>query len=630
MAYTEDKKGTGLDALTGAQVTSLDVFLVSDESDSGNLKKVAQSEMLEALDVTASAAEINILDGATLSTAELNQLDGVTLSGNNTGDETTSSIKSKLGISVLSGDNTGDQDLSSYATKAYADALVVGLIDDRGNYDASGNTFPASGGSGTAGAVLKGDLWTISVAGTLGGNAVTAGDLIRALVDSPAQTSSNWAITENNIGYVAENASNKDTDGTLSANSDTKYASQKATKTYADSKVDNTAYDASTWNGVTDKAPSKDAVRDKFASIDSTLSGLSGSLEVLNAATLSSTQNDYATGMNTSANILTIIPIIPSSSFKFTGFDATGVENGKRIRFYNQSDRLTSSGRIILFERLFSGSGSAATNRIMFPLYNGMPLILTPDSYVDFEYRTFDDYWHFVGASEWGNPNMFFDCYSDCHVNAPFIPTTATAGTVAANSGSILSNTTQKTIGTMLHTITTNAGRAYLGTQASAMYFGGYCALGMARVQFGALADATDDYVSYNLFTDASGGAPVDQIAFVYNRSQSTDWRTSTINNSTENIKTVTGFTPSTTVFQYIGAFVNGDSTNVDFFYSADGDTWTFATSHQSTETSPTNIPTGTSRTLGFMTGFSKTAGSGSKTMNTDWLGYKLMMKRGV
>jgi hypothetical protein len=37
-------------------------------------------------------------------------------SGINTGDETTSSIKSKLGIITLSGSNTGDQDLSSYAT----------------------------------------------------------------------------------------------------------------------------------------------------------------------------------------------------------------------------------------------------------------------------------------------------------------------------------------------------------------------------------------------------------------------------------------------------------------------------------------------------------------------------------
>lgn len=101
------------------------------------------------------------------------------------------------------------------AVKVYTDTAIssatVGLLDDRGNYDASVNTYPATGGSGTAGAVLKGDLWTISVAGTLGGNAVTAGDVVRALIDTPAQIAANWAIGENNFGYVAENSANKAT-----------------------------------------------------------------------------------------------------------------------------------------------------------------------------------------------------------------------------------------------------------------------------------------------------------------------------------------------------------------------------------------------------------------------------------
>lgn len=98
-------------------------------------------------------------------------------------------------------------DISSvYATKAYADGLVVGLLDDRGNFDASSNTFPAAGGSGSAGAILKGDLWTISVAGTLGGTSVTPGDIVRALTDTPGQTASNWAVSETNIGYAALNA----------------------------------------------------------------------------------------------------------------------------------------------------------------------------------------------------------------------------------------------------------------------------------------------------------------------------------------------------------------------------------------------------------------------------------------
>ncbi|MDZ4726212.1 MAG: phage tail protein [Leptospira sp.] len=88
-------------------------------------------------------------------------------------------------------------------------AASVGFLKDRGNYDASSNLFPSTGGSGPSGTIEKGNLWTISVAGTLGGTAVTIGDVVRSLVDSPGQTSSNWAIGENNFGYVAENSANK-------------------------------------------------------------------------------------------------------------------------------------------------------------------------------------------------------------------------------------------------------------------------------------------------------------------------------------------------------------------------------------------------------------------------------------
>jgi hypothetical protein len=100
------------------------------------------------------------------------------------------------------------------AAEAYADGLVVGLWDDRGNYDPTATSdYPASGGSGTAGAILKGDIWTVSVAGTISGNTVNIGDVVRALVDTPGLTDANWAIGENNIGYVPENVANKDATG---------------------------------------------------------------------------------------------------------------------------------------------------------------------------------------------------------------------------------------------------------------------------------------------------------------------------------------------------------------------------------------------------------------------------------
>lgn len=117
------------------------------------------------------------------------------------------------------------------AAKAYADSLVVGLWDDRGNFDASVDAYPSSGGSGTAGAILKGDIWTVSnlAGGTMPtGQVVNKGDTIRALVDTPGNTQANWAIGENNIGYVPENSANKSTDVNADQASNTKYTSVKA------------------------------------------------------------------------------------------------------------------------------------------------------------------------------------------------------------------------------------------------------------------------------------------------------------------------------------------------------------------------------------------------------------------
>jgi hypothetical protein len=126
------------------------------------------------------------------------------------------------------------------AVKDYADGIVVGLLDDRGNYDASSNLFPSTGGSGVAGAVLKGDLWYISVTGTLGGVSVPVGASVRALVDTPAQTSGNWSILNVGLGFTPENVVNKSTDVTTDGASNTKYPSVKAVKDYVDANAGGT------------------------------------------------------------------------------------------------------------------------------------------------------------------------------------------------------------------------------------------------------------------------------------------------------------------------------------------------------------------------------------------------------
>jgi hypothetical protein len=70
-------------------------------------------------------------------------------------------------------------------------AATLGLYNDRGNWDASGvDKYPSTGGSGVAGAIKKGDIWTVSVAG----NGLSIGDTVRAMVDNATQADADWAV----------------------------------------------------------------------------------------------------------------------------------------------------------------------------------------------------------------------------------------------------------------------------------------------------------------------------------------------------------------------------------------------------------------------------------------------------
>lgn len=90
-------------------------------------------------------------------------------------------------------------------SKAYTDAAIVGMYSDRGLWDASTGVFPSTGGSGVAGAIMGGDVWTIQVPGVVGGYNLTVGDTIRAFIDTPAQTPANWIHIETGYGYMPFN-----------------------------------------------------------------------------------------------------------------------------------------------------------------------------------------------------------------------------------------------------------------------------------------------------------------------------------------------------------------------------------------------------------------------------------------
>jgi hypothetical protein len=80
--------------------------------------------------------------------------------------------------------------------------LISGGVDHfRGDYDASSNLYPATGGAGAAGAILAGDTFRVSVGGNLdifglGTTAVEVGAMLTAWVDTPGQTAANWKVVQ--------------------------------------------------------------------------------------------------------------------------------------------------------------------------------------------------------------------------------------------------------------------------------------------------------------------------------------------------------------------------------------------------------------------------------------------------
>lgn len=96
------------------------------------------------------------------------------------------------------------QVLNAAALNQGFDDLMKGL----GPWDASGNTYPSTGsGSNPVGTVLFGNYWFVSVAGTLGTQAVNPGDMIVAAVDNPGQVQANWNIYPKPLGYVPQQQS---------------------------------------------------------------------------------------------------------------------------------------------------------------------------------------------------------------------------------------------------------------------------------------------------------------------------------------------------------------------------------------------------------------------------------------
>lgn len=80
--------------------------------------------------------------------------------------------------------------------KAYTDTSSIGHLIDVGNYSVSlTNAYPITGGTGLAGLILKGNVFNCISAGTINSLPIQEGDSLRALVDNPSQSNTDWLIT---------------------------------------------------------------------------------------------------------------------------------------------------------------------------------------------------------------------------------------------------------------------------------------------------------------------------------------------------------------------------------------------------------------------------------------------------
>jgi hypothetical protein len=180
---------------------------------------------------------------ATGGVTSITQGTGISVSGSATNPTiavtTPTQLTTNISTDVITDQASDVKYPSVKAVKTYADSVAAGLLDDRGSFSPSSTSpgaYPTTGGSGPAGAILKGDLWYIRSAGYLGTTAVAIGASVRALIDSPSPTTdADWDILDTGLGFIPENSANRVLSGsgiTSDPNNDAKYPSVKALTEY--------------------------------------------------------------------------------------------------------------------------------------------------------------------------------------------------------------------------------------------------------------------------------------------------------------------------------------------------------------------------------------------------------------
>jgi hypothetical protein len=310
---------------------------------------------------------------------------------------------------------------------------------------------------------------------------------------------------------------------------------------------------------------------------------------------------------------------LPATRFDYAGtliFVQSGVQGDGRQHALLNSTEPDEAGAGLA---IISHRGIGGASRFSMP--DRMPRFLMPGEVLDLLYDEAKTAWRPINSPKFSDVFDWFDDYlvvSDAE--AP-VNTTGAITSVADQT----TNAARKPIGVAkLDTGAGAAGAAALGLFTNSIRLGLGCALFVSRIWLDVLQDGSDQYDVQTGFQDAgaANASVTDGVYWEYNATNSVNWQCCCSVGGVHT-RVNSGLVAADTVVRYFGVFVNGDGTRADFFYSTDGQVWTYATSIA------TNIPTSTNY-VGMGTRIRKSLGTNPRAVWLDWQGAAIRHLRGV
>jgi hypothetical protein len=327
--------------------------------------------------------------------------------------------------------------------------------------------------------------------------------------------------------------------------------------------------------------------------------------------------------------------IAPTDSTKQNNYAPAGLADAREMRWSGTASTgitglaAQSDGREIIVKNsttdyLFwlehESAASTAANRFVLP--KQFPAFLLPGESLTLRYDGTASRWYVVSWPAQGVA-MGLDVFSDFtggsggEFAGGFSGTGATVSATSDNAGS-----PEYAQGVFVLTMgTTTTGRANLGQANSVIVPAHGAALGVVRLRLVTAVDGTETYAVIAGFQDAVATWP-DGVAWEYRwTGAAAEWSQSRSANSTPTRSNTGSPTPDTT-YLWAVVFLNPAWTRADFIYSQDSSSFAVADS-------PTTGLPAAARTTGFGVSVIKSAGTTSRDVYVDFMGFKNVNLRG-